>query len=120
MQTKKIGILTILLWLISATALAATTFVWTAPSTNEDGTPLIDLGGYKFYCGNLAGNYTVTKDIGVPVVSEYPIKNVVTAEGQWFCALTAYDTSGNESKYSNEVSFPLVVFPSPPLGLGVR
>jgi len=29
---------------------------WNAPSTNEDGTPLTDLAGYKIYYGTATGN----------------------------------------------------------------
>ncbi len=31
---------------------------WTAPSTNEDGSPLNDLAGYKLYYGTQTGQYS--------------------------------------------------------------
>src|SRR3972149_5909585 len=62
---------------------------WDPPTTNTDGTPLTDLAGYKIHYGTTSGNYTTVIDVG----------NVTT-----YFATTAYDSSGNESGYSNEVS----------------
>jgi hypothetical protein len=76
------------------------TLTWAAPTTNADGTPLTDLAGYKIYYGTISGNYTEVIDVG----------NVITYKvegrqpGTYYFAVTAYDTSGNESDYSNEVS----------------
>jgi hypothetical protein len=76
------------------------TLSWEAPTTNADGTPLTDLGGYKVYYGTSSGNYTVSLDVGN--VTTYKIDNLTP--GTYYFAVTAYDTSGNESGYSNEVS----------------
>ncbi len=86
---------------------------WSPPTTNVDGTPLTDLGGYKIYCGIAARTYNVIKDVGNVV--EYLILNMVSKDGTYFCAVTAYDTTGNESAYSNEVSFTIdYTAPNPP------
>ncbi len=75
------------------------TLVWDAPTTNADGTPLTDLAGYKIYYGQRSGIYTHSIDV----------KSSTTAtiggltSGHWCFAVTAYDTSGNESDYSKEV-----------------
>lgn len=86
---------------------------WTAPTTNSDGTPLTDLGGYKVYQGTATRVYGTPTDVG----------NVLTktitplADGTYFFAVTAYDTSGNESVFSNEVSKRVdSVAPAPPSG----
>lgn len=100
-----------LLWLIPAIALSATTFVWQQPATNTDGTALTDLKGNKIYCGSAAGDYTIIKDAGLPAAAgkeaRYPIYSVITADGVYYCAVTAYDDDGNESGKSNEVIYPL-------------
>lgn len=85
-------------------------FKLTPPITNEDGTPLIDLAGYKFYCGNAKGNYTLNKDAGMLYpgtdgICYYDIGNIIPQDGIWFCVATAYNMSGKESKYSNEIFF---------------
>lgn len=76
------------------------TLTWDAPTTNADGTPLTDLAGYKVYYGISSGNYTVSIDVGN--VTTYKIDDL--SPGTYYFAVTAYDTSGNESDYSNEVS----------------
>jgi len=75
------------------------TLAWDAPSTNEDGTPLNDLAGFKVYYGTSPNYYT--ESIDVSYVSAAVIDNL--SSGPWCFAVTAYDTSGNESNYSNEV-----------------
>lgn len=95
------------------------TIYWTAPTTNGDGTPLTDLGGFKVYCGSSPGVYTVAKDVGN--VSTYLISNDLPKDGVYYCAVTAYDVNGNESILSNEVSFPLDrTAPAKVTGVGVR
>lgn len=58
-----------------------------------------DLAGYKFYWGTSSRQYTQIKDVGNYTTTE------VTGftSGIWYFAVTAYNTSGLESSYSNEV-----------------
>jgi hypothetical protein len=76
------------------------TLTWDAPTTNADGTPLTDLAGYKVYYGTTSGNYTEVIDAGN--VTTYKVENL--SPGTYYFTVTAYDNSGNESGYSNEVS----------------
>src|SRR3989344_8270826 len=84
---------------------------WDPPTTNTDGSWLTDLGGYRLYYGTASGNYGSVIDAG----------NVIThtvtglSGGTYYFAVTAYDTSGNESGFSNEVSktFTSVTIPAP-------
>jgi hypothetical protein len=86
----------------AATALAGTaTLGWDPPTTNIDSTPLTDLSGFKIYYGIAPGNYTTTLDVGN--VTTYQVSNLSDAATYYFI-VTAYDTSGNESSYSNEIS----------------
>ena len=77
------------------------TLTWNAPATNTDGTPLTDLSGYKIYYGTASGNYSQTIDVGG--ITSSTVSNLTDGTTYYF-AVTAYDTSGNESAYSNEVS----------------
>jgi len=87
---------------------------WDPPTINEDGTPLTDLAGYKVYYGNISGSYT--KSIDVNNVTIFTVKNLT--DGVWYFAVTAYDTSGNESNYSNEVNKKVdILKPSFPFNL---
>ena len=97
----------------TATAANKTKLVWTAPTTNVDGTPCTDLAGFRVYCGGKSATYTIIKDVGN--VLETLILGVVSKDGVYFCAVTAYDITGNESAFSNEVSFTIdYTKPSPP------
>ncbi len=69
-----------------------------------------DLAGYKIYTGTVSGTYT--NIIDVHNVTEFTIPNL-TVDTTYFFAATAYDSSGNESGYSNEISY-LVVDTIPP------
>jgi len=84
---------------------------WDAPTTNEDGTPLTDLAGYTVYYGIESANYTENIDVGN--VLTYTVTNL--SDGTYYFAVTAYDTSGNESDYSNEVNESIVIAPAAPV-----
>jgi len=80
---------------------ASVSLAWEAPTTNADGTPLTDLAGYRVYYGSASGVYEQTKDVGN--VTTFPVTGLMSATLYFFVA-TAYDTSNNESAFSNEVS----------------
>ena len=73
---------------------------WDPPTTNADGTPIEDLAGYNIYYGTSSGSYSQNIDVGD--VTTYIVAGL--NDGTYYFAVTAYDTSGNESEYSNEVS----------------
>lgn len=95
------------------------TLLWTAPATNVDGSPITDLGGYKVYYGTSTGVYTVVKDVGN--VNTVNIQTTLGfLKGTYYFVVTAYDTAGNESDYSNEVSATFVVKKNAPTGLKIQ
>jgi len=74
---------------------------WTAPETNEDGSPLDDLAGYRLYYGRASREY----GYAVGVNKDYTEAEIDGLEdGTWYVAVTAYDYFGNESDYSNEIN----------------
>ncbi len=81
---------------------------WDAPSSYTDGSPLTDLAGYKIYYGTAHGNYTSSINVGnTTSISVADLSSSVPASGLYYLAVTAYDTAGNESTFSNEVSISL-------------
>jgi hypothetical protein len=76
---------------------------WDAPTTNVDGTP-VGLTGYKVYYGTSSGNYATSIVVGN--VTTYGVKTL-SIETTYYLAVAAYDTEGNESDYSNEVSIAI-------------
>jgi len=77
---------------------AEVTLIWD-PVTHPD------LAGYKIYYGNSSRNYIVTTDVGNQ--TSCTITDLIDTEPYYFAA-TAYDIYGNESDYSNEVSYSSV------------
>ena len=100
-----------LFFCISASAVVAAerTFTWSANIES-------DLAGYKLYQSSVPGQYVFgggNEIVDIPAGTEIYIENV--SEGLWYFVLTAYDTSGNESGPSNEVSTDVdETAPSPP------
>jgi hypothetical protein len=72
---------------------------WDAPTTNADGTGLTDLVGYKIHYGTASGAYDHSIDVGN--VTTYTLTGLTKGQ-TYYVATTAYDTSNNESGYSNE------------------
>lgn len=72
---------------------------WTAPTTNEDGSSLDDLAGYKLYYGTQPGQYTQVVTVGAYTTAEIGDLDA----GTWYLTVTAYDIYGNESDFSNEI-----------------
>lgn len=60
-----------------------------------------DLAGYKVYYGTTSRTYSGVVDVGN--ITSYILNNLDECTTYYF-AVTAYDTSGNESAYSIEVS----------------
>lgn len=81
------------------------TLSWEAPATNADGTPLDDLSGYKVYYGKTSGVYGEIMDVSLTDTPNFPEYTLTALESgtRYYFAVTAYDTSGNESNFSEEV-----------------
>ena len=60
-----------------------------------------DLAGYKVYFGTSSGTYSLPTDVGL--TNQHTVPNLTEGMTYYF-AVTAYDTAGNESLPSNEVS----------------
>jgi len=106
-----------------------TMLVWTPPTLNTDGTTLTDLAGFRMYCGPTSLTYSIIPiyETAVPTQDTMTFAEAALTDGNYFCAVTSYDTSGNESGYSNEVNFtlvgglvPLVNVPAAPSGLSIQ
>jgi len=86
----------------SRLAASVLTLAW-SPNTEYD------LAGYKVYYGTRSRDYDAAIDVGD--VSQYTVRGL-EPETRYYLALTAYDTWGNESDFSGEVSD--VSNPDPP------
>lgn len=76
---------------------------WFAPTTNEDGSPLADLAGFKIYYATSHASLPNTSiEIRNPSAVTWTVANLES--GTWFFAVTAFDASGDESRFSNIAS----------------
>jgi fibronectin type 3 domain-containing protein len=76
-------------------------FAWDAPALNEDGTPFPSIAGYNLYYGPSSRSYEGSIDVGHHTA--YRLTGLTDGQ-RYYVAVTAYDTEGNESAFSNEVS----------------
>ncbi|OQX96346.1 hypothetical protein B6I21_01255, partial [candidate division KSB1 bacterium 4572_119] len=65
-----------------------------------------DLSGYKIRYGTSPGSYSQIVDVGD--TTNHTITGLATGF-EYFFVITAYDTAGNESNFSDEVSFNLSI-----------
>ena len=61
-----------------------------------------DLAGYKVHYGTASGRYTTSVDVHKVTTASI---GTLTAGQTYYFVVTAYDVSGNESGYSNQVSY---------------
>ena len=80
----------------------STTLSWNPPTENEDGSPLMDLAGYKIYWGNRPGNYTKSVTINNPGMSSFVVENLPA--GRLEFVATSFNDEGVESDYSNPMT----------------
>jgi hypothetical protein len=78
------------------------TLSWTPPTTNSDGTPLVNLAGFRIVYGQASRQYSQVLDIASPVIATAMIENL--SAGTWYFAVKAYTSAGVESDVSNEAS----------------
>jgi hypothetical protein len=79
------------------TGTGSMTLAWDAP-TNSNGTPVLNVAGYKVHYGKSSGNYDKTVNTGT--LKTCTINGL--ASGTYYIAVTCYDLRGNESSFSNE------------------
>ena len=85
-------------------------FTWVAPTTNADGTPplhtdgspLTDLNGFYVKWGTSPGVHTAISQL-IPANTLVHTVTGLNSNTTYYFAVTAVDTSGNESNYVNEL-----------------
>jgi len=85
---------------VTQSALGKVTLSWVAPTQNADGSPLLDLAGYKIHYGKNSGIYDHEISIDNPGMTTYVVDNLVP--DTYYFAATSFNSSGVESDYSGE------------------
>ena len=77
---------------------------WIAPSTRADNSHLAlnDVEGFRVYYGTSASSLVLLADLNDNSITEYTTDAMPS--GSYFFAVTAYDTDGNESGFSNVIN----------------
>ncbi|MGH8071286.1 MAG: malectin domain-containing carbohydrate-binding protein [Candidatus Entotheonellia bacterium] len=100
-----LSLLRVKLWIFSLMFLIFSTSAFATQVTLQwDPNTETDLAGYKVYYGYASRQYNVNVNAGK---STKTILSGLDDVKIYYFAVTAYDTNGNESKYSNEVSYNL-------------
>jgi putative Ig domain-containing protein len=84
---------------VTAISNGRATLSWTAPTENTDGSTLANLSGYRIRYGTSAGALTQTIVINNASVTTYVVEDLAPAT--WYFAVTAVNSTGSESAYSN-------------------
>jgi len=82
------------------------TLDWIPPTMNVDGTALADLTGYIVYFGQSSGIYTDFRRLDNPGLVTYVLD--LPSEDTWFIAITALNSVGAESDFSNEIAIDIL------------
>jgi hypothetical protein len=82
----------------------AAKLTWVAPSTRADSSylPPADLEGYRVYYGTSAASLILLVDLNDNSITEFDLDTLPS--GNYYFAVTAYDSEGNESGYSNVIN----------------
>ena len=116
-KTRFIAILAmlIILSLASIAQAAPVTLAWN-PNTESD------LAGYRIYWGDASRSYTAHVDVPAAANEQKQATIDITPEDgrTVYFAATAYDEAGNESDYSNEVTWTVADHEAPGVPGGFR
>ena len=77
----------------------STILSWNPPALNADGSPLTDLAAFKVYWGTTPGTYSQSTKISNAAARSYTVSGLT--KGTWYFVVTALNSKGEESPYSN-------------------
>ncbi len=72
---------------------------WEPPTLNTDGSPITDLAAFKVYWGTTQGSYSQSTKISSATARSHTVTGL--AKGTWYFVVTALNSKGTESPYSN-------------------
>ncbi|HEU4619245.1 MAG TPA: putative Ig domain-containing protein [Gammaproteobacteria bacterium] len=88
---------------VQAAASGSATLTWTAPTQRTDGSPLLDLAGFRIYWGTSSDSLGNKIPVDNPGLTTYVVENLASGYTYYF-ATTAVDSKGVESSMSNVAS----------------
>lgn len=88
--------------LVNEFGVGSATLSWSPPTSNEDGSSLGNLAGYRIYYGTSPDALNQVMTLSNPGLTSYTVPNLGPAT--WYFGVTAYTADGAESGYSNLAS----------------
>ena len=84
----------------SAPRTGSASLAWSAPTHNDDGTPIGDLAGFRVYSGTSASSMALAMTIVDPRATSAVLANLPAGATHYF-AVSAYNSTGSESDRSS-------------------
>jgi hypothetical protein len=75
---------------------------WSTPTQNTNGTPLVNLAGFRIFYSTNPNNLSQSAQIANPGITSYVLSNL--APGTWYIGLADYTAAGVQSSLSNIAS----------------
>jgi hypothetical protein len=88
--------------MVAAPTIGSATLRWVPPTSNEDGTPINNLSGYRIYYGTNSANLSMVLQLPNPGLTSAVVENLSPAT--WYFAVKAFNSLNVESSFSNIAS----------------
>ena len=75
---------------------------WTRPTTNTNGSPLLNLAGYRIHYGSRPDALSQSIAVYDPAATSYTLRGLPS--GTWYFAMSAFTNAGTSSTWSTVVS----------------
>jgi len=75
---------------------------WTRPTTNTNGSPLLNLAGYRIHYGSRPEALSQSIAVHDPAATSYTLRGL--SSGTWYFAISAFTSAGTSSTLSTVVS----------------
>jgi hypothetical protein len=83
----------------AAPTTGSATLIWSAPTENADGTPVTGLAGYRVHFGTNGSALTQLIEVSGAASTTVVVSGL--SSGTYYFAVSAYNSLGNESAFSN-------------------
>jgi hypothetical protein len=100
--SSKVSIAPFTITVTQPQGIGTATLSWQPPTQNIDGSPLVDLAGFRIVYGKVADNLDQVVSIPNPAITSAVVESLTT--GTWYFAVKAYTAANVQSDLSNLAS----------------